>query len=394
MVGKELIASLQQLVAVQRDELAKYRQTSNELGEAHRQIRGLQARAGRAEQERSSQQRRLDEERSAKEALQGVLDGIEARHEAELRAQLERLCANRVDTALVDTQQWLKSSIEAERDAALAEELRLNQRAHERKLFDISHQFETRIHELTEARDKALDAAETERQRADELVALLRRTGTRVPADLAGEPGVLPDMCASGEGADATTQRNSTSLTFAWTAAPAALPSAEAADLMKAADGGPCMALAHALGLRRPVGPSANAPASLPPESPSILTLLAPELPSILTLLAPTPCAPPQPTTETGGANRAVDAAEAAAAVMEQGGDHMRLDGVDGGGGATMGGPLPVPQPTGAAPLLAMAPAPGSCAAADIADDKTVHAVSAAAPAAPAMCEPHDRLVA
>lgn len=265
VVGKELVASLQQLVNVQREELTKYKASSGELAEAQRQIRMLQARLCRTEQERLSHQRRLDEERAAREGLQASLETIEARHEVELRAQLERLTsAAKAETQLLETletQQWLRNDADAERDAAFAEEMRLATRAHERKLADSTKLWEAKLGALSEERDAALAAAELQRQRADELALLLQRAGAPIPADLAHEQAgtrTPPDWegAVNWEHADAAALARALApaLGVASAAAPAAAApvfstaSAAAADLLEAFRDGPCVAIARVLG--------------------------------------------------------------------------------------------------------------------------------------------------
>ena len=183
--NKELLLSLQQLVAVQRDELKKMKATAQQLSEAQRQVRLLEARTSKAEHERNAVQRRYESMRDVKEGLARKLETIEAQHEAELRAQLERLRpALQEHSMLIDTQQWLHESAEAERDAALAEELRLQQRAYDRKVAEIAAQWEGRLAEVSASRDDAQASVEFLRERARQLEALLHDSAQPIPGDL------------------------------------------------------------------------------------------------------------------------------------------------------------------------------------------------------------------
>ena len=106
---------------------------------------------------------------------------------------------------LIDTQQWLHESAEAERDAALAEELRLQQRAYDRKVAEIAAQWEGRLAEVSASRDDAQASVEFLRERARQLEALLldppskscRRTSIRPEF---GGPGTDPWRVRRGSG--------------------------------------------------------------------------------------------------------------------------------------------------------------------------------------------------
>ena len=124
-VNRELLESLQQLVAVQREELKKAKNSSAELSEANRQLRLAHARVSKAEQAKTAAQNRLEMLQTSRDELQTQLQTIEARHEAELRAQLERLTPKHVfDSELVESQQWILFK-EAEDERQVASYLRL-----------------------------------------------------------------------------------------------------------------------------------------------------------------------------------------------------------------------------------------------------------------------------
>lgn len=167
-MSKEIVDSLQRLVAVQRDELARLRTAREAEPELQRQIKLLTVRASKAEQEKSLLLRRFEEAKAAREQLQRELSGIEARHSEiidEIRAQNKHeLLATLDETQRAQlAQQMLIREAEEEREAAKNEELKLQQRLHEKALRDqrVSHERElATLRAQKEAADMARERSE------------------------------------------------------------------------------------------------------------------------------------------------------------------------------------------------------------------------------------------
>ena len=169
---REIMDSLLRLVAVQREELVRIKSARGhgpELSELQRQLKLQTVRTNKAEQERMTVQRRFEELRAHHDTLEKTLSSLDTKHAGEIEEMRSKNKRDLLD-ALDETSraqlamEMLTHEAEMEREEAKNEELKLQQRAHDKetKELSISHEREvaTLLASRADAEGVAVDGAD------------------------------------------------------------------------------------------------------------------------------------------------------------------------------------------------------------------------------------------